>query len=77
MARSIWKGPYTQVSRDTDYVWSRASCITPDMVGHRVLIHNGKSFVGLTVTQDMVGHRYGEFAATRRRAQHRRDSGKK
>jgi small subunit ribosomal protein S19 len=72
MTRSVWKGPYTQVDIQDQVIWSRASMITPEWVGCKVSIHNGKTFVGLHVTQDMVGHRWGEFASTRRRAQHRR-----
>lgn len=71
MSRSQWKGPYTQVQVDETVIWSRASIITPQWVGRRVSIHNGKTFVGLSITQDMVGHRFGEFASTRRQAKHR------
>ena len=74
MTRSAWKGPYTRVTRHDHVIWSRASMITPEWVGRRVSIHNGKTYVSLDVTQDMVGHRWGEFASTRRRAQHRRDT---
>jgi len=45
--------------------WSRASTITPDAVGLSFAVHNGKKFVPLYVTENMVGHRYGEFAPTR------------
>jgi len=46
-------------------VWDRASQITPDMVGVTLAIHNGKQFVTLYITEDMIGHRLGEFAFTR------------
>jgi len=72
MTRSVWKGPYTRVNTNDQVIWSRASMITPEWVGRKVSIHNGKIFISLQVTQDMVGHRWGEFASTRRRAQHRR-----
>jgi small subunit ribosomal protein S19 len=72
MTRSVWKGPYTRVNANDQVIWSRASMITPEWVGRKVSIHNGKIFISLQVTQDMVGHRWGEFASTRRRAQHRR-----
>lgn len=45
--------------------WSRASTITPDFVGHTVAVHNGKSFIPVYVTENMVGHKFGEFAPTR------------
>ena len=72
MTRSVWKGPYTRVNANDQVIWSRASMITPEWVGRKVSIHNGKIFISLQVTQDMVGHRWCEFASTRRRAQHRR-----
>lgn len=72
MTKSVWKGPYTRVNANDQVIWSRASMITPEWVGRKVSIHNGKIFISLQVTQDMVGHRWGEFASTRRRAQHRR-----
>lgn len=71
MTRSIWKGPYTRVNTKDQVIWSRASIITPDWVGRKVSIHNGKTFISLQVTQDIIGHRWGEFASTRRRAKHR------
>jgi small subunit ribosomal protein S19 len=45
--------------------WSRNSTIIPDFVGHSFLIHNGKSFIPITVSEEMVGHKLGEFASTR------------
>jgi len=45
--------------------WSRRSTITPDFVGHTVAVHNGKKFIPVFVTENMVGHKLGEFAATR------------
>ena len=45
--------------------WSRRSTITPDMVGHTLAVHNGKKFIPVYVTENMVGHRLGEFAMTR------------
>ena len=72
MTRSVWKGPYTRVNTSDQVIWSRSSMITPEWVGRKVSIHNGKIFISLQVTQDMVGHRWGEFASTLRRAQHRR-----
>lgn len=78
MARSIKKGPYVfnklltkvQKARDTNKksvikTWSRASMIIPDMVGLTLAVHNGKTFIPVFVTENMVGHKLGEFAPTR------------
>lgn len=78
MARSIKKGPYVfhkllqkvdkakQSNKKTVIkTWSRASMIIPDMVGETIAVHNGKTFVPVFVTENMVGHKLGEFAATR------------
>lgn len=45
--------------------WSRASVIIPDLIGHTVAVHNGKKFIPVYVTENMVGHRLGEFSPTR------------
>ena len=45
--------------------WSRRSTVTPDMVGHTIAIHNGRKFIPVFITEDMVGHKLGEFAITR------------
>jgi small subunit ribosomal protein S19 len=78
MARSTKKGPFidthlmVQIDRmnaanDKKLVrtWSRRSTIHPDMVGHTVGVHNGRKFIPVYVTENMVGHKLGEFAATR------------
>ncbi|MBL9117832.1 MAG: 30S ribosomal protein S19 [Verrucomicrobiaceae bacterium] len=78
MPRSLKKGPYVhqkllaKVDALNDAklkrpvkTWSRASMITPDLVGHTFLVHNGKDFVSVYATENMVGHRLGEFATTR------------
>ena len=78
MARSIWKGPFVHPSllkkidklKDSTKkkpikTWSRNSTIIPDFVGHSFLIHNGKTFIPITISEEMVGHRLGEFAPTR------------
>ena len=78
MARSVWKGPFVHPSllKKIDKIksgeikkpiktWSRDSTIIPEFVGHSFLIHNGKSFIPITVSEEMVGHKLGEFAATR------------
>jgi len=45
--------------------WSRSSTITPDFVGHTIAVHNGKSFIPVYITENMVGHKFGEFSPTR------------
>ena len=78
MARSIKKGPYVfhklldKVNKANDSnkksvikTWSRASMIIPDMIGHTIAVHNGKTFVPVFVTENMVGHKLGEFSPTR------------
>ena len=78
MGRSIKKGPYVEPSlkkkieemnrrndRKVLKTWSRRSTIHPDMVGHTLAVHNGKKFIPVYITENMVGHRLGEFALTR------------
>ncbi len=78
MGRSVKKGPYIdaklakKVERQEETgerrpirTWARASLVSPEFVGHTFEIHNGRNFVRLFVTEDMVGHRLGEFAPTR------------
>jgi len=78
MARSLKKGPYVyyKLQRKVDELnrtgqkkvvktWSRASLITPEFVGHTFAVHNGKQFIPVYVTENMVGHRLGEFSPTR------------
>lgn len=78
MARSLKKGPYVhhkllkkvekaKESRKKAVIktWSRASMIIPDMVGETIAVHNGKTFVPVYVTENMVGHKLGEFSPTR------------
>ncbi len=78
MSRSIKKGPFVDVhlekkvassgkARDAKAIktWSRRSVITPDFIGVQFLVHNGRKFVPVYVTDNMVGHKLGEFAPTR------------
>ena len=71
MARSVWKGPFVDASvlqHSFDKrinIWSRRSVIIPQFINQQVYIYNGKTFVSLLVTEDMVGHKFGEFAPTR------------
>jgi small subunit ribosomal protein S19 len=82
MSRSLKKGPYidpkilkkiSKLKPDSGVViktWSRASEISPEMVGFTFGVHNGKSFVEVKVNEEMVGHRLGEFAPTRKFLKH-------
>ena len=78
MARSLKKGPFVHYSLEKKVqenittgkstvvkTWSRASMITPDFVGQTIAVHNGKQFVPVYVTENMVGHKLGEFSPTR------------
>ena len=78
MSRSVWKGPYFDVtlfkkvkkskeenSKSPIKTWSRRSTIIPDFVGVTLSVYNGKSFIPVFVTEDMVGHKLGEFSPTR------------
>ena len=79
MARSIKKGPFVDESlmkkivklnestkREVVKTWSRRSTIFPEFVGHTIAVHNGKEFIPVYITEDMVGHKLGEFALTRK-----------
>lgn len=78
MSRSIKKGPFVQESlmkkitemnkkgeKKVVKTWSRSSTIFPQMVGHTIAVHDGRKHVPVYITEDMVGHKLGEFAATR------------
>jgi len=79
MSRSLKKGPYVDVKllrkieglnqtgrKAVLKTWSRASTIFPQMVGHTIGVHNGRQHIPIYVTENMVGHKLGEFAETRR-----------
>ena len=79
MARSLKKGPYVDVrllKRIEDMnesgkkrvikSWARRSSITPEMIGHTIAVHNGKMHIPVYVSENMIGHKLGEFAPTRR-----------
>ena len=78
MARSVKKGPYVDSklfkkveemnssnTKKAVKTWSRRSTIFPDMIGHTLMVHNGKIFIPVYVTENMIGHKLGEFAPTR------------
>lgn len=79
MGRSIKKGPFIadhllkkieklvqSGKKEVIKTWSRGSMIIPDFIGYTVNVHNGKTFVPVYVTENMVGHKFGEFAPTRK-----------
>ncbi len=87
MSRSLKKGPFIHYKLDRKVskmnesgkksvikTWSRASMISPDFVGHTIAVHNGNKFIPVYITENMVGHKLGEFAPTR---QFRGHGGKK
>jgi small subunit ribosomal protein S19 len=78
MGRSLKKGPFIDLhllekveamNRESEKkvikTWSRRSTVAPEMVGHTIAVHNGKKFIPVYITENMVGHRLGEFAPTR------------
>jgi small subunit ribosomal protein S19 len=78
MSRSLKKGPFVDLhllekvevmnragDRKVVKTWSRRSTVVPEMVGHTIAVHNGRKFVPVYVTENMVGHKLGEFAPTR------------
>jgi len=78
MSRSIRRGPYVDVKlmrkvlaqraaggHEPIRTWRRACTIVPEFVGHTFMVHNGRTFVNVYITENMVGHKLGEFAATR------------
>jgi len=90
MARSLKKGPFIDDSlmkkvkannesgkKEVIKTWSRRSTIYPEFVGHTFAVHNGKEFIPVYVTEDMVGHKLGEFSLTRKFGGHGDDKKKK
>ena len=78
MSRSLKKGPYINLKLEKKVLeqnesgkktviktWARGSMISPDFVGHTIAVHNGNKFIPVYVTENMVGHKLGEFALTR------------
>ena len=83
MARSLKKGPYVferllkrvrslneNNKKEVIKTWSRRSTIFPDFVGHTFAVHNGKDFISVYITEEMVGHKLGEFSPTRKFVSH-------
>ena len=89
MARSLKKGPFVDASlmkkvkavneggkKEVIKTWSRRSTIYPEFIGHTFAVHNGKEFIPVYVTEDMVGHKLGEFSLTRKFSGHGADKQK-
>lgn len=87
MARALWKGPFvdacffrrfevsSETKKDTKYsrkVWSRRSLILPEFLHEFFEIHNGKEFLRVQITEEMIGHKFGEFASTRKKTLHKK-----
>ena len=83
MTRGVWKGPFVHPSllkkvdkfkdkskKQPIKTWSRNSTIIPEFVGHSFLIHNGRTFIPITISEEMVGHKLGEFSPTRKFVAH-------
>jgi len=82
MARSLKKGPYVDVKllkkisglkageKNVIKTWARASQISPEMIGFTFGVHNGREFISVTATEEMVGHKLGEFSATTKFVRH-------
>ena len=83
MTREVWKGPFVHPSllkkvdklkdkgkKQPIKTWSRNSTIIPEFVGQSFLIHNGRSFIPITISEEMVGHKLGEFSPTRKFVAH-------
>ena len=90
MARSLKKGPFIDESlmkkvqmlnesgkKEVIKTWSRRSTIYPDFIGHTFAVHNGREFIPVYVTEDMVGHKLGEFSMTRKFGGHGADKNNK
>ena len=90
MSRSLKKGPFAddhlmkkvlllnkENRKEVIKTWSRRSTIFPDMIGHTIAVHDGRKHVPVYVTEDMIGHKLGEFAQTRTYRGHGKDSEKR
>ncbi len=73
MARALWKGPFSEIKikKTKTKVWSRRSVILPYYLNRIFLVYNGKVFIPLTISEEMIGHKFGEFSTTRRKPIHK------
>jgi small subunit ribosomal protein S19 len=74
MSRSLYKGPYSEIFVAENFsttIWSRRSTVLPIHIEKRFKIYNGKKFIPLKVSPEMIGHKFGEFAITRKKAIHK------
>ena len=83
MTRSTWKGPFisykikkklttTMKTNIPTKIWSRSSTIIPQFIGKQVLVHNGRTFQQIKITNEMTGHKFGEFVQTKKKAIHKK-----
>ena len=72
MARSLWKGPVTKLESPSVNTLNRASVISPSCIGKQFAIHNGKKEHKISISIKMIGHKFGEFMATRKFANHKK-----
>nr|QES94778.1 ribosomal protein S19 [Trebouxia lynnae] len=76
MTRSIWKAPFSEIlhknkTNTRQNIWSRRSTILPKNIDKNYLIYNGKNFISIKISEEMVGHKFGEFAITRKKPIHK------
>lgn len=74
MTRSLWKGPFSEIKiKNRSFkIWSRRSVILPSYLNKQFLVYNGKIFIPLTVSEEMIGHKFGEFSTTRKKPIHKK-----
>jgi ribosomal protein S19 len=81
MSRSKWKGPFLNITKNNSYqnkkIMHRNSLIVPSFVGLMFHVHNGKSYTELTVNENMIGHKFGEFSFTRAKFMYKKKKLKK
>ena len=76
MTRSVWKGPFSELLHKKkanlpQKIWSRRSTILPKNIDRNFFIYNGKNFISIKISEEMVGHKFGEFAITRKKPIHK------
>ncbi|CDF34115.1 unnamed protein product [Chondrus crispus] len=73
MPRSVWKGPFADALQKLPHIWrgTRRSMILPEWVGRQIEVHNGRKWMPISIVEDMIGHKLGEFAFTRTKSPHK------
>lgn len=81
MSRAIWKGPFidpsfyrkkNEISSSKEKIYSRRSAISPQFIGREVQIYNGQKWIDIKIKEEMIGHKFGEFAFTRKKTVHKK-----